>query len=175
MGEKRSIRINHFENIVLLDKLSNLVFNFKNTYVDRLRMKETERDVLCGLDKLLNERSNEVENTQKNVINFFNDSLFHFWKMIITYDTMSSPIKKEYFIYPYDVVQENGYVKCIYVENRPYSSLVFDSGLLLDEIVNENCTIELVEISKDDFLNSYRENVNNLVNSRLSKVMGINC
>lgn len=169
--EEYTFKIDYYEKYETLLKLDSLVSDFVTNLGQYHYSKGTEREVLDNLYKIIIERGNDIKKTKKKLFDFFNERLFYFWKMtIVTNGIHDTEYKKEYFVYPYGVVMENGFLKCIHFKKDSYTTEFDDGGFMLDELVDKNCTITFQKITQDEFLTEHNDCVNNILNKRLNKI-----
>jgi hypothetical protein len=169
--EEYTFKVDYYEKYETLHKLSDLVSDFVGTLSPYHYPKGTEQEVLDNLYKIIKERANEIKKTKKELMVFFNEKMFSFWKMtIVTTNIHGDEYKKEYFVYPYGVVMENNYFKCIYFKKDSYTTAFDDGGFMLDELVDKNCTITFQKITQEEFLAEHNNCVNNILNKRLNKI-----
>lgn len=170
--ETHTFKVNYFEKISGLNKLSNLIYEFRCKLGKFYSPTNTEKDVLDNLSKLLTEKREEVRKLEDEAINFFSSKLQRFWRMKITSFDSTGKFKyeKEYEIYPYELLQENHYLACLRLDHDYYSTSFSDNGFMLDDLLHKDCTIELQEISKEDFFLTFNKYANEVITRRFEKL-----
>lgn len=169
--ETNTLKIDYFEKLWTLEELDSLICDFRCRLGSFHMPKETEEKVLNKLTELVKERHIEVEKKVAEVIDFFKTKLCRFWCMTITTEnTYGHKYKTEYLIYPYKLLESNNYLQCIHVQKNDKLIKIYDSGLVIDEIIKNNCTVELQEIDENGFLASVYGNLVQMVNGRRAKI-----
>lgn len=171
----QTFNVNCCDEIKQLDKLYSLIFDYRQGLGKYNALNSTEQKVLNELTNLIKERKTEVDSIQKDLCNFFSDKFYKYWKMTLkTIGGKGYEYIEKYMIYPYDLIKENQYLCCVYTGNISdasiYTSGLIDNGFTLDRFFGKNITIEMEEVTKEDFINEAQKHMNKILDYRIDKL-----
>lgn len=167
-----TFKVSYFEKLRTLNDLANVLNEFRCKLGQFHSPTNDEKEVLDNLSKLLTGKREEIIKLENEAIDFFSSKLQRFWRMkIISFDSTGKfKHENEYEIYPYELFQENHYLACLRLDHDYYSSSFSDNGFMLDDLLCKDCTIELQEISKDDFFLTFNKYANEVITRRFEKL-----
>lgn len=120
------------------------------------------------LDKLIKKYQKElvpIEKQYKEILNFWQNNLYKYFKLTFKncalYDTI--------YMFPYKLITVNRCLFGIYDFNSDYSKGLRDTSI--DFKVFYDYDYDLVEITKEEFLQRVNENLDKPLNSRLDKLI----
>lgn len=171
---KYNFKIDCLDTIKRIEELDSLLDNFCINEHKHSSFSDTEREVINGLEGIINKRYSVVNKLEYNLNEFFISKLNRFWKMTLTTDGEYNTYTEVYLLYPYRFISENDYLCCLRTKNIENNILfnagVFDGGFELNMFFRKNLTIEMEEISKEEFIETCKENVDKVIEKRLQKV-----
>lgn len=154
---------NNPKNSKLIENLDNAIYSLK--YISK---DESIGESVRELSKMLEERKNNLETFNKELIKFlFEESKFRYWKIIIN-------DKDRFYVYPYYCRTDNGIVFAVGydIENLDYCAGLKDMGFELygDGLLLKSEKVEFIEVSEEDFRNVVKNNALRPLDSRLWKL-----
>lgn len=175
MAEKYILNINCESQLKEINRLYNLINNYKNEISIYHRPTSAEKEVFMHLDTYIEYNRKEIKKEQQSVCTFFKDKLCKYWKLTHTiHGNNDIDYIKEFVIYPYSINTINMTMFSLVSNdingNKEYIIELSDKAIMLEDFLAKNTTIELEEISKEEFINTINNSINNLINNRLVKL-----
>lgn len=174
--EKYIIEIDHCEKLRVLDKLTTLVDSFRFNLGKYHVLRGTEKEVLGKLNDIISDKESKCEEEYNKVVNFFRDKLNKYWRMQITRFSDGIEYVEKKLIYPYSIVDGNGYVACVQSsdvsDGYKYTFVMEDHGFTVEQLCNSNgkTIVQLEEISRDEFFTMSNNAMNQVLDGRLLKI-----
>lgn len=173
--DKQTFNVNCCDKMKQLDKLYSLIFDYRQGLGKYQTLNSTERKVLNELTNLVEERETEVDSIQNKLSEFFTDKFYKYWRMTVkTIGSNGHEYIEKYMIYPYELIKENQYLCCVHTGNisdtSGYVSEFSDTGFTLDRFFRENLTIEMEEVTKEEFVNEAQKHMDKILDYRLDKL-----
>lgn len=170
----QTISIDCATKIEQLNNLYDVLCDFRNKYGMYKRMNETEDKIFNGLYQLYEEEDVKVVDAENKVEKFFKDKIGKYWKLKITTVSNGHDYIQEYVIFPYDFNKDNHYFFAIMSsdlhENNTHVCELKDTSFSVDWFFRGNCTIEMKEITKDEFISESTKGINGIIDYILMRL-----
>ena len=170
----QTISIDCAEKIEQLNNLYSVLCDFRDKFGIYKRMNEIEDKIFKGLFQLYEKENAKVVDAENKVENFFKDKIGKYWKLKITTVSNCHDYIKEYVIFPYDFNKNNHYFLAIRSselhENNMHVCELKDTSFSVDWFFCGNCTIEMEEITKDEFVAEAKRGIDGVINHRLMRL-----
>ena len=167
------ININCATKIEQLEQMYDLVCKFKDKYSQYKRMVPIEKKVLNTLYELCDKEELDIVDTKKKVEDFFKDKLGKYWKMRVTVSHNGHGYTEEYIMYPYEFNKECNYFFAVMssaiIEINNFVYEIKDTSFSVDWFFRGDTTIEMEEITKEEFVNIATKRVNDVLDYRLTR------
>ena len=167
------ININCATKIEQLEQMYDLVCKFKDKYSQYKRMVPIEKKIFNTLYELCDKEELDIVDTKKKVEDFFKDKLGKYWKMRVTVSHNGNEYTEEYIIYPYEFNNECNYFFAVMssaiIEINNFAYEIKDTSFSVDWFFRGNTTIEMEEITKEEFVNIATKRVNDVLDYRLTR------
>ena len=167
------ININCATKIEQLEQMYDLVCKFKDKYSQYKRMVPIEKKVFNTLYELCDKEELDIVDTKKKVEDFFKDKLGKYWKMRVTVSHNGNEYTEEYIMYPYEFNKECNYFFAVMssaiIEINNFVYEIKDTSFPVDWFFRGNTTIEMEEITKEEFVNIATKRVNDVLDYRLTR------
>lgn len=175
MGENiEKISINCATKIEQLNQVYSLLCDFRDKFGKYKRMNETEEKIFSTLYELYEKEDLNIIETEKKVEEFFKEKLGKYWKMKVTVHSNNYDYIQEYVMYPYNFIKENHYffaVKSSDIhECNNHVCEIKDTSFSVDWFFRGDTTIEMEEITKEEFINIATKGVGDILNYRLMRL-----
>ena len=169
-----TIRINCRSKINQLNDLQELLYEFRNKFGKYKRMNETEEKVFKQLYELYDKEEKSVIDAEKEVEEFFKNKLGKYWRMKVTVLSYNHEYVEEYVIYPYEFIKSNQYFFAIKSndihENISHLCEVKDTSFSVDWFFRGDTTIEMEEITKEEFIEKSTKGLVGILDYRLMRL-----
>ena len=167
------ININCATKIEQLEQIYDLVCKFKDKYSQYKRMAPIEEKAFNTLYELCDKEELDIVETEKKVEEFFKDKLGRYWKMKITVSHNGYEYAEEYIMYPYEFNKECNYFFAVMsnaiIEINNFAYEMKDTSFSVDWFFRGDTTIEMEEITKEEFVNNATKRVNDILDYRLTR------
>ena len=167
------ININCATKIEQLEQLYDLVCKFKDKYSQYKRMVPIEEKAFNTLYELCDKEELDIVETEKKVEEFFKDKLGRYWKMRVTVSHNGYEYAEEYIMYPYEFNKECNYFFAVMsseiIEINNFAYEMKDTSFSVDWFFRGDTTIEMEEITKEEFVNIATKRVNDVLDYRLTR------
>ena len=167
------ININCATKIEQLDQMYDLVCKFKDKYSQYKRMVPIEEKVFNTLYELCTKEELDIVDTKKKVEDFFKTKLGKYWKMRVTVSHNGNEYTEEYILYPYEFNKECNYFFAVMssaiIEINNFVYEIKDTSFSVDWFFRGDTTIEMEEITKEEFVNIATKRVNDVLDYRLTR------
>ena len=167
------ININCATKIEQLEQMYDLVCKFKDKYSQYKRMAPIEEKIFNTLYELCDKEELDIVETEKKVEVFFKDKLGRYWKMRVTVSHNGNEYTEEYIIYPYEFNKECNYFFAVMssaiIEINNFVYEIKDTSFSVDWFFRGDTTIEMEEITKEEFVNIATKRVNDVLDYRLTR------
>ena len=167
------ININCATKIEQLEQIYDLVCKFKDKYSQYKRMVPIEKKIFNTLYELCDKEELDIVDTKKKVEDFFKTKLGKYWKMRVTVSHNDNEYTEEYIIYPYEFNKECNYFFAVMssaiIEINNFVYEIKDTSFSADWFFCGDTTIEMEEITKDEFVNIATKRVNDVLDYRLTR------
>lgn len=164
------ININCATKIEQLDQMYDLVCKFKDKYSQYKRMVPIEEKVFNTLYELCDKEELDIVETKKKVEDFLKTKLGKYWKMRVTVSHNDNGYTEEYIMYLYEF---NKYFFAVMssaiIEINNYIYEMKDTSFSVDWFFRGDTTIEMEEITKEEFVNIATKRVNDVLDYRLTR------
>lgn len=164
------ININCATKIEQLDQMYDLVCKFKDKYSQYKCMAPIEEKIFNTLYELCDKEELDIVDTKKKVEDFFKDKLRKYWKMRVTVSHNGNEYTEEYIMYPYEF---NKYFFAVMSNNiQEHNNFAYemkDTSFSVEWFFRGDTTIEMEEITKDEFVNIATKRVNDVLDYRLTR------
>ena len=179
MMEKTSktekININCATKIEQLNQMYDLLNEFKDKYSQYKRMTPTEEKVFSTLYELCDKEELKIVEAEKKVVEFFRNKLGKYWRIRVTVCHGGIEYAENYIMYLYDFDNHhiNKYFFAVMSNNiQECNNFVYeikDTSLSVDWFFRGDTTIEMEEITKEEFVNIATKRVNDVLDYRLTR------
>ena len=167
------ININCATKIEQLDQMYDLVCKFKDKYSQYKRMVPIEEKLFNTLYELCTKEELDIVDTKKKVEDFFKTKLGKYWKMRVTVSHNDNEYTEEYILYPYEFNKECNYFFAVMssaiIEINNFVYEIKDTSFSVDWFFRGDTTIEMEEITKEEFVNIATKRVNDVLDYRLTR------
>ena len=167
------ININCATKIEQLEQLYDLVCKFKDKYSQYKRMAPIEEKAFNTLYELCDKEELDIVETEKKIEEFFKDKLGRYWKMRVTVSHNGYEYAEEYIMYPYEFNKECNYFFAVMssaiIEINNFVYEIKDTSFSVDWFFRGDTTIEMEEITKEEFVNIATKRVNDVLDYRLTR------
>ena len=167
------ININCATKIEQLEQMYDLVCKFKDKYSQYKRMAPIEEKIFNTLYELCDKEELDIVDTKKKVEDFFKTKLGKYWKMRVTVSHNGNGYTEEYIMYPYEFNKECNYFFAVMSNNiQEINNIVYeikDTSFSVDWFFRGDTTIEMEEITKEEFMNIATKRVNDVLDYRLTR------
>lgn len=165
------ININCATKIEQLEQMYDLVCKFKDKYSQYKRMTPIEENVFNTLYELCDKEELDIVDTKKKVEDFFKDKLGKYWKMRVTVSHNGNEYTEEYILYPYEF---NKYFFAVMssaiIEINNFVYEIKDTSFSVDWFFRGDTTIEMEEITKEEFVNNATKRINDILDYHLIRL-----
>ena len=165
------ININCATKIEQLEQMYDLVCKFKDKYSQYKRMAPIEENVFNTLYELCDKEELDIVDTKKKVEDFFKDKLGKYWKMRVTVSHNGNEYTEEYILYPYEF---NKYFFAVMssaiIEINNFVYEIKDTSFSVDWFFRGDTTIEMEEITKEEFVNNATKRINDILDYHLMRL-----
>ena len=156
-----------------LEQLYDLVCKFKDKYSQYKRMAPIEEKAFNTLYELCDKEELDIVETEKKIEEFFKDKLGRYWKMRVTVSHNGYEYAEEYIMYPYEFNKECNYFFAVMsnaiIEINNFAYEMKDTSFSVDWFFRGDTTIEMEEITKEEFVNIATKRVNDVLDYRLTR------
>lgn len=167
------ININCATKIEQLNQMYDLLNAFKDKYGEYKRMTPTEEKVFKTLYELCDKEELGIVEAEKKIQEFFKDKLGKYWKMRVTVSHNGYEYAEEYIMYPYEFNKECNYFFAVMssaiIEINNFVYEIKDTSFSVDWFFRGDTTIEMEEITKEEFVNIATKRVNDVLDYRLTR------
>ena len=167
------ININCATKIEQLEQMYDLVCKFKDKYSQYKRMTPIEEKIFNTLYELCDKEELDIVETEKKVEEFFKDKLGRYWKMKVTVSHNGYEYAEEYIMYPYEFNKECNYFFAVMsstiIEINNFVYEIKDTSFSVDWFFRGDTTIEMEEITKEEFVNIATKRVNDVLDYCLTR------
>ena len=170
------ININCATKIEQLNQMYDLLNAFKDKYGEYKRMTPTEENVFNTLYNLCDKEELNIVEAEKKVEEFFKDKLGKYWKMRISVCHNDNEYKQEYIIYPYDF-DNHHIIKYFFAvmsndiqEHKNFAYEMKVTSFSVDWFFRGDTTIEMEEITKEEFVNIATKRINDILDYHLMRL-----
>ena len=170
------ININCATKIEQLEQLYDLVCKFKDKYSQYKRMAPIEEKTFNTLYELCDKEELDIVETEKKVEEFFKDKLGRYWKMRVTVSHNGYEYAEEYIIYPYDF-DNHHIIKYFFAvmsndiqEHKNFAYEMKVTSFSVDWFFRGDTTIEMEEITKEEFVNIATKRINDILDYHLMRL-----
>lgn len=174
MGNIEKITINCATKIEQLNQLVEVLWDFRDKLGKYKHMNETEEKIFSTLYELYEKEELNIIETENKVEEFFKEKLGKYWKMKVTVHSKNHDYIQEYVMYPYNYIKENHYffaVKSSDIhECGNHVCEIKDTSFSVDWFFRGDTTIEMKEITKEEFINIATKGVGDILNYRLMRL-----
>lgn len=175
--EKYSIKINYGEKLNELNRLYEAVDSFNERLGKFHVVRKTEKDVMEGLGKLLDERTAELKKNYDEVIDFLKTKQNKLWLMRVTKGEGEYKYIGESFIYIYNVQEKNRMIECLHSSDidglcSQYKFTFNDECVDIESLCygHGETIIELEETTMDKAFEKFNYSINKIINCRFDKL-----
>lgn len=175
--EKYSIKVNYDEKLNELNRLYEVVDSFNERLGKFHVVRKTEKDVMEGLGKLLDERTAELKENYDKVIDFFKTKQNQLWLMRITKGEGEYKYIGESFIYIYNVQEKNRMIECLHSSDidgllSNYKFTFDDECVDIESLCygHGETIIELEEATMAEAFDKFTYSINKIIKCRFDKL-----
>ena len=167
------ININCATKIEQLNQMYDLLHEFEDKYGKYKHMTPTEENIFNTLYNLCDKEELNIVEAEKKVEEFFKDKLGKYWKMRVTVSHNGNGYTEEYIMYPYEFNKECNYFFAVMsnaiIEINNFAYEMKDTSFSVDWFFRGDTTIEMEEITKEEFVNIATKKVNDVLDYRLTR------
>lgn len=168
------ISINCVAKIEQLNQVYGLLCDFRDKFGKYKHMNEIEEKIFSTLYELYEKEDLKITETEKKAEEFFKEKLGKYWKMKVTVHFKNNDDIQEYVMYPYDYIKENHYffaVKSSDIhESDNHVCEIKDTSFSVDWFFRGDTTIEMEEITKEEFIKIATKGIGDILNYRLMRL-----
>ena len=180
MMEKTSktekININCATKIEQLNQMYDLLHEFEDKYGKYKHMTPTEEKVFHTLYELCDKEELDIVESQKKIQEFFKDKLGKYWKMRVTVCHDGDEYTDEYIMYLYDFDKYH-IIKYFFAvmsndiqEHKNFAYEMKVTSFSVDWFFRGDTTIEMEEITKEEFVNIATKRINDILDYHLMRL-----
>ena len=170
------ININCATKIEQLNQMYDLLHEFEDKYGKYKHMAPTEENVFNTLYNLCDKEELNIVEAEKKIEEFFKDKLGKYWKMRVTVCHNDNEYKQEYIIYPYDF--DNHHINKYFFavmsndiqEHKNFAYEMKVTSFSVDWFFRGDTTIEMEEITKEEFVNIATKRINDILDYHLMRL-----
>ena len=176
MGENiEKISINCATKIEQLNQVYGLLCDFRDNFGKYKRMNETEEKIFSTLYDLYEKEDLKIYlETEKEIEEFFKNKIGKYWNMKVIVHSNNHEYVQEYVMYLYNFIKENHYffaVKSSDIhECNTHVCEIKDTSFSVDWFLRGNTTIEMEEITKEEFVSIATKGVKDILDYRLMRL-----
>ena len=170
------ININCATKIEQLNQMYDLLNAFKDKYGEYKRMTPTEEKVFNTLYELCDKEELDIVESQKKIQEFFKDKLGKYWKMRVTVCHDGNEYTEEYIMYLYDFDKYH-IIKYFFAvmsndlqEHKNFAYEMKVTSFSVDWFFRGDTTIEMEEITKEEFVNIATKRINDILDYHLMRL-----
>ena len=173
-----TININCTTRIEQLNQLYNFLCEYRDKFGKYKRMNETEEKIFSTLYDLYEKEELKIFETEKEVEQFFKNKLGKYWKMKVTVHSNNHDYVQWHVMYLYNFIKENHYFFAVKSSDiHECNNHVFevkDTSFSVDRFLLGNTTIEMEEITKEEFVHIATKSVSEILDYRLIRLKEYN-
>ena len=168
------ININCATKIEQLNQMYDLLHEFEDKYGKYKHMTPTEENVFNTLYNLCDKEELNIVEAEKKVEEFFKDKLGKFLKMRIIVCYNGNEYTQEYAMYLYDFNESNKYFFAVMSndiqEHKNFAYEMKVTSFSVDWFFRGDTTIEMEEITKEEFVNIATKRINDILDYHLMRL-----
>lgn len=168
------ININCTTKIEQLNQMYDLLHEFEDKYGKYKHMTSTEENVFSTLYNLCDKEELNIVDTKKKVEDFFKTKLGRYWKMRVTVSHNGNEYTEEYIMYPYEFNKECNYFFAVMSndiqEHKNFAYEMKVTSFFVDWFFRGDTTIEMEEITKEEFVNIATKRINDILDYHLMRL-----
>lgn len=170
------ININCATKIEQLNQMYDLLHEFEDKYGKYKHMTPTEEKVFHTLYELCDKEELDIVESQKKIQEFFKDKLGKYWKMRVTVCHDGNEYTEEYIMYLYDFDKYH-IIKYFFAvmsndiqEHKNFAYEMKVTSFSVDWFFRGDTTIEMEEITKEEFVNIATKRINDILDYHLMRL-----